>query len=105
MSVVIDNHKFHVVDEEDLNFKKISPMAEEHMGILREDKGTKVMRDKFSLKHVCEEDVPLNKNIGKQSGDLKEKPSEAVEQGMHDHVPDMIDGAKYEQVPNHVVNK
>nr|GEY65008.1 hypothetical protein [Tanacetum cinerariifolium] len=128
--VVIDNHKFHVVDEEDLNFKKISPMAEEHMGMLREDitissppsrvsdvlwrdyvrvvartddedsdsklliptlcsdesknengqrdKGIKVMKDKFRLEQVCEEDVPLNNNIGKQSGDLKEMPSEAV---------------------------
>ncbi|GJT57136.1 hypothetical protein Tco_0992190 [Tanacetum coccineum] len=32
-------------------------------------------------------------------------PSEAVEQGMHDHVPDEIDGVKYEHVPNHVVDK
>ncbi|GKC42053.1 hypothetical protein Tco_1059775 [Tanacetum coccineum] len=37
---------------------------------------------------------------------MKDKmPSEAVEQEMDDHVPDEIDGAKYEQVPNHVVNK
>nr|GEZ51524.1 hypothetical protein [Tanacetum cinerariifolium] len=34
-----------------------------------------------------------------------EMPSEAVEQEMVDHVPDEIDGAKCEQVPNHVVNK
>nr|GEW90249.1 hypothetical protein [Tanacetum cinerariifolium] len=32
-------------------------------------------------------------------------PSEAVEQGMDDHVPNEINGAKGEQVPNHVVNK
>ncbi|GKB39088.1 hypothetical protein Tco_0884030 [Tanacetum coccineum] len=32
-------------------------------------------------------------------------PSEAVEQGMDDHVPDEIDSAKCEQLPNHVVNK
>ncbi|GJW29613.1 hypothetical protein Tco_0046488 [Tanacetum coccineum] len=32
-------------------------------------------------------------------------PSEAVEQGMDDHVPEEIDGAKGEQVPNHVVKK
>ncbi|GJS39798.1 hypothetical protein Tco_0564841 [Tanacetum coccineum] len=32
-------------------------------------------------------------------------PSEAVEQGMDDHVPDEIDGARYEQLPNHVVKK
>ncbi|GKC35909.1 hypothetical protein Tco_1048293 [Tanacetum coccineum] len=43
------------------------------------DKGIKVMKDKM--------------------------PSEAVEQGMDDHVPDEIDGAKGEQVPNHVVKK
>ncbi|GJS30918.1 retrovirus-related pol polyprotein from transposon TNT 1-94 [Tanacetum coccineum] len=42
---------------------------------------------------------------GKQSGDLVEMPSEAVEHGMDDHVPDEIDGAKYEQLPNHVVKK
>ncbi|GJT82109.1 retrovirus-related pol polyprotein from transposon TNT 1-94 [Tanacetum coccineum] len=32
-------------------------------------------------------------------------PSEAVEQGMDDHLSDEIDGAKGEQVPNHVVRK
>ncbi|GJZ74428.1 hypothetical protein Tco_0638574 [Tanacetum coccineum] len=32
-------------------------------------------------------------------------PSEAVEQGMDDHVPDEIDGVKCEQLPNYVVNK
>ncbi|GJZ80829.1 hypothetical protein Tco_0645823 [Tanacetum coccineum] len=63
------------------------------------------MKDKVSQEHVCEEDVLLNNNIGKQSGDLVEMPSEAVEQGMDDHVPDEIDGAKCEQLPNHVVNK
>ncbi|GKC79074.1 hypothetical protein Tco_1129848 [Tanacetum coccineum] len=41
----------------------------------------------------------------KQSGDLVEMPSEAVEEGMDDHVPDEIDGAKGEQVPNHVGKK
>ncbi|GJV92119.1 hypothetical protein Tco_1539932 [Tanacetum coccineum] len=66
----------------------------------RKEKGTKVMKDKVSQEHVCEE---LNKNIGKQSGDLVEMPSEAVEQGMDDH--DEIDGAKSEEVPNHVVKK
>ncbi|GJZ51394.1 hypothetical protein Tco_0605909 [Tanacetum coccineum] len=30
--------------------------------------------------------------------------SEAVEQGMDDHVPDKINGAKCDQVPNHVPN-
>nr|GEV87143.1 hypothetical protein [Tanacetum cinerariifolium] len=42
---------------------------------------------------------------GKQSGDLVEMPNEAVEQEMNDHVPNKIDGAKGEQVPNHVVKK
>ncbi|GJZ92645.1 hypothetical protein Tco_0664710 [Tanacetum coccineum] len=63
------------------------------------------MKDKVIQEHMCEEEVPLHNNIGKQSGDLVEMPSEAVEQGMDDHVPDEIDGAKCEQVPNHVVNK
>nr|GEV31753.1 hypothetical protein [Tanacetum cinerariifolium] len=42
---------------------------------------------------------------GKQTGDLVEMPSEAVEHGMHDHVLDEIDGAMGEHVPNHVVKK
>ncbi|GKD39934.1 hypothetical protein Tco_1260141 [Tanacetum coccineum] len=60
---------------------------------------------KGKKEHVCEEEVPLNNNIGKQSGDLVEMPSEAVEQGMYVYEPDEIGGAKCEQVPNHVVNK
>nr|GEU86688.1 hypothetical protein [Tanacetum cinerariifolium] len=63
------------------------------------------MKDKVSYKHVCEEEVHLNNNIGKQSGHLVEMPSKAMEQGMDDDVHDEIDGAKCEQVPNHVVNK
>nr|GEX42724.1 hypothetical protein [Tanacetum cinerariifolium] len=59
-----------------------------------EEKGTEIMKDKVSQEHVCEEEVILNNNIGKQSGDLVEMPSEAVEQGMYDHMPDKIDGAK-----------
>nr|GEV00617.1 hypothetical protein [Tanacetum cinerariifolium] len=54
--------------------------------------------------HVCEEEMPLD-NIGKQSGDLVEMPSEAVKQGMDDHVSNEIDGAKGEQVLNHVGKK
>ncbi|GKD53954.1 hypothetical protein Tco_1287341 [Tanacetum coccineum] len=69
------------------------------------DKGTDVMKDTVSLKNVYEEDVPLNNNIGKQSGDFLDIPSEAVEQMMDANVPDEIDGAKGEQVPNHVVKK
>ncbi|GJS15669.1 hypothetical protein Tco_0410141 [Tanacetum coccineum] len=65
------------------------------------DRGTEVMKDKVSQEHVCEEEVPLNNNIGKQSGNHVEMPSEVVEQGMDDHVPDEIDGAKCEQVANH----
>ncbi|GKE79710.1 hypothetical protein Tco_1549710 [Tanacetum coccineum] len=70
-----------------------------------DNKGTEVMKDKVSQEHTCEEEVSLNKNIGKQSGDLVEMPSEAVEHGMDDHVPDEIDGAKGKKVPNHVVKK
>ncbi|GKA66212.1 hypothetical protein Tco_0766020, partial [Tanacetum coccineum] len=71
----------------------------------KKDKGTDVMKDKVSQEYVCEEEVPLNNNIGKQSGDFLEIPNEAVEQGMDDNVPDKIDGVKGEQVPNHVVKK
>nr|GEU53326.1 ribonuclease H-like domain-containing protein [Tanacetum cinerariifolium] len=67
-------------------------------------KGIEVMKDKVIQEHVYEEEVLLNNNIGKQSGDLVEMPSEAMEQGMDDHVPDKIDGAKCDQVPNHVPN-
>ncbi|GJU70377.1 putative ribonuclease H-like domain-containing protein [Tanacetum coccineum] len=35
MSAVIDNRKFTMVDEEDLILKKISPMAEENLEMLR----------------------------------------------------------------------
>ncbi|GJV15841.1 hypothetical protein Tco_1361164, partial [Tanacetum coccineum] len=69
------------------------------------EKDTKVVKYKVSQEHVCEEEVPLNNNIGKQSGDLVEIPSEAVEKGMEDHVLDEIDAAKGEQVPNHVGKK
>ncbi|GJX63499.1 hypothetical protein Tco_0296399 [Tanacetum coccineum] len=57
------------------------------------------------MEHVCEEEATLKNNIGKQSGDFVEMPSEAVEHGMDDLVPDEIDGAKCEHVLNHVVNK
>ncbi|GKB77281.1 hypothetical protein Tco_0944176 [Tanacetum coccineum] len=63
------------------------------------------MKDNVNQEHVCEEEVPLNNNIGKQSSNLVEMPREAVEQRMDDYVPDEIDGAKCEQLPNHVVNK
>ncbi|GKC13417.1 hypothetical protein Tco_1010199, partial [Tanacetum coccineum] len=70
----------------------------------QKDKGTEVMKDKVSQEHVCKEKVLLNSNIGKQSGDLVEMPSEAVEHGMYDHVSNEIDDAKCERVPKHVVN-
>ncbi|GKB38713.1 hypothetical protein Tco_0883655 [Tanacetum coccineum] len=69
------------------------------------DKGTELMKDNVSQEHVCEEEVLFNNNIGKQSGDLVDMSSEAVEQGMDDHVPDEMDGAKCEQLPNLVVKK
>ncbi|GKA36277.1 hypothetical protein Tco_0722768 [Tanacetum coccineum] len=62
-------------------------------------------KDKVSQEHICAEEVPLKNNIGKQSGNLVEMPSEAVEQGMDDHVPDKIDDVMGEQVLNHVVKK
>nr|GEX79373.1 hypothetical protein [Tanacetum cinerariifolium] len=63
------------------------------------------MKDTVSQKNVCEEEVPLNNNIGKQIGDFVDMPSEAVKKRMDANVPDEIDGAKGEQVPNHVVKK
>ncbi|GJX55402.1 hypothetical protein Tco_0285299 [Tanacetum coccineum] len=41
----------------------------------------------------------------KPIGDFLDMPSEAVEQRMDANVSDEIDGAKGEQVPNHVVKK
>nr|GEW55452.1 hypothetical protein [Tanacetum cinerariifolium] len=69
------------------------------------DKGTDVMKDTVSQKNVCEEEVPLNNNIGKQIGDFIDMYSEAVKKRMNANVPGEIDGAKGEQVPNHVVKK
>ncbi|GKD37388.1 hypothetical protein Tco_1257595 [Tanacetum coccineum] len=39
------------------------------------------------------------------SDESKNEKGQKVEQGMDDHVPNEIDGAKCEQLPNHVVNK
>ncbi|GKA87479.1 hypothetical protein Tco_0809243 [Tanacetum coccineum] len=69
------------------------------------DKGTEVMKENVSQEHVCEEEVLLNNNIGKQSGDLVEIPSEVAEHRMDDHVPYEIDAAKCEQLQDHVINK
>nr|GEZ47917.1 hypothetical protein [Tanacetum cinerariifolium] len=70
-----------------------------------DDNGTDVMKDKVSQEHVCEDEVPLNPNIGKQISDFVDMPSETVEQGMDANVPDEIDDPKGEQAPNHVVKK
>ncbi|GJR89341.1 hypothetical protein Tco_0213352 [Tanacetum coccineum] len=56
-------------------------------------KGNKVMKNNLSQEYVCEEEVPLNNNIGKVSHVI-EMPSEAVDQGMDDHMPDEIDGVE-----------
>ncbi|GJV99087.1 hypothetical protein Tco_1554339 [Tanacetum coccineum] len=50
------------------------------------DKGTDAMKDKVNQNNVY-------------------IPSEVVKQGMDATMPDEIDGAKGEQVPNHVVDK
>nr|GEX32364.1 hypothetical protein [Tanacetum cinerariifolium] len=119
---VYDSGKFLMVDEEDLIFKKISPMVEEIMVMLHEGLEKKVsdivwytdeIRDQ--VEKITDGDGGYLKDYvrvvvgtddeGKQSGDLVEMSSEAVEQGMGDHVPDEIDGAKNEQLPNHVVKK
>nr|GEX80189.1 hypothetical protein [Tanacetum cinerariifolium] len=60
------------------------------------DKETDVIKDTVSQKNICEEDVPLNNNTGKQIGDFVDMPSEAVEKRMDANVPDEIDGAKGE---------
>ncbi|GJT39900.1 retrovirus-related pol polyprotein from transposon TNT 1-94 [Tanacetum coccineum] len=53
------------------------------------------MKDKLCQEHMCEEEVPLDHNIRKLCHhDLLEMPSEAVKQGMDDHMFDEIDGVK-----------
>ncbi|GJW87048.1 shikimate O-hydroxycinnamoyltransferase [Tanacetum coccineum] len=86
-------------------YDHVNPITRQTINQAAGDKGTESLKDKVSQEHVCEEEVPLNKNIRKQSGDLVEMPSEVVEQGMDDYVPNEIDGAKCEQLPNHVVKK
>ncbi|GJX21349.1 hypothetical protein Tco_0224026 [Tanacetum coccineum] len=71
----------------------------------QKDKETDVMKDKVSQENVCKDEMPLNNYLGKQIGDFVDMPSEAVEQGMDANVPDEFDGAKGEQVLNHVVKK
>ena len=43
------------------------------------DKGTDVMKHKIRQENVCQEEVPLNNNIEKQSGYFVEMHSEAIE--------------------------
>nr|GEW99032.1 hypothetical protein [Tanacetum cinerariifolium] len=69
------------------------------------EKGAEVIKEMVSQEHVCEKEVPLSNNIWKQSSDRVQMSSEALEQRMDDHVSDEIDGAKGEQVPNHVGKK
>ncbi|GKC94662.1 hypothetical protein Tco_1160104 [Tanacetum coccineum] len=101
-----DNGKFPMVGEEDLTFKKLAPMAEESI-MLSEGLGGGYLRDyvRVVVRMDDGEEVPLNNNIGKDNGDFVDMSSEAVEQGMDDHVPDEMDGAKCEQLPNLVVKK
>nr|GEX73536.1 putative transposase, mutator type, MULE transposase domain protein [Tanacetum cinerariifolium] len=119
-----DNGKFLMVDEEEVTSNKLASMVEEMImlikglggGDLRDyvsviggtddsDKGTDVMKDTVSQKNLCEEKVPLNNNIGKQIDDFVDMPGEVVEKRMDTNVPDEIDGAKGEQIPNHAVKK
>nr|GEW88638.1 hypothetical protein [Tanacetum cinerariifolium] len=70
----------------------------------QKDKGTEVMKYKVSQEHICEEDVPLNNNIGKQSGELVACQVKQLNKG-YIIMYDEINGAKGEQVSNHVVKK
>nr|GEV54152.1 hypothetical protein [Tanacetum cinerariifolium] len=54
---------------------------------------------------LCLALMPFILTKGTGGNKRQEMPSEAVKQGMDDHVPDEIDGTKGEQVPNHVVKK
>ncbi|GKD87924.1 hypothetical protein Tco_1359078 [Tanacetum coccineum] len=60
----------------------------------KNEKKAKRWREEFEWKRSLR--GALNNNIGKQSGDLIEMPSEVVEHEMYDHVLDEIDSAKYE---------
>ncbi|GKB86676.1 hypothetical protein Tco_0961242 [Tanacetum coccineum] len=82
-----------------------TPKSNESKNEKREKGGEKNSNRKDPSRNTCEEEVPLNNNIGKQSGDFVEMPSEVVEHGMDDHVPNKIDGAKGEHVPNYIVKK
>nr|GFD05350.1 hypothetical protein [Tanacetum cinerariifolium] len=63
------------------------------------------MNDEVSQENVCEEEVPLNNNIGKQIGHFVYMHSEAVEQGMYANVLDEIDGAKVNRFQTMLLRK
>ncbi|GJR90188.1 hypothetical protein Tco_0214199 [Tanacetum coccineum] len=76
----------------------------------KNEKRAKRWREEFEWKRsLFEIDLTFNIkafDLDKSIEVMKDKmPSEAVEQGMDDHVPDEIDGVKCEQLPNYVVNK
>ncbi|GJT59901.1 hypothetical protein Tco_1003434 [Tanacetum coccineum] len=62
-----------------------------------------------SLSEVClsdsDNELLIPTSWSDESKNEKRAKSEAVEQRMNANVPDEIDGAKGEQVPNHVVKK
>nr|GEW18939.1 hypothetical protein [Tanacetum cinerariifolium] len=97
---------YSIVNVDKLNLFELS-MLDEEPGeylpsvdeLINEQEKTRLARK------TCVKKVPLNNNIGKQIGDYVDMPSEAVEKKMDANVPDEIDGAKGEQVPNHVVKK
>ncbi|GKB91806.1 hypothetical protein Tco_0964078 [Tanacetum coccineum] len=106
---ISDSGKFPMVDEEDLISKKISPMAEEIMGLggggyLRDYVRVVGMDDKGSdsellIPTLWSDESKNEKKAKRQRHRVNER------QGIDDHVPDEIDGAKCEQLPNHVVKK
>ncbi|GJX05837.1 hypothetical protein Tco_0193769 [Tanacetum coccineum] len=76
----------------------------------KDEKRAKRWREEFKWKRsLLEIDLTFGINafdLDKGTKSMKDKmPCEAVKQGIDDHVPDEIDGAKYEQLPNHVVKK
>ncbi|GJT21716.1 hypothetical protein Tco_0891653 [Tanacetum coccineum] len=94
------------VSDSDSELLILTPWSDES----KNKKKTKRWREEFEWKRsLFEIDHTFGINafdLDKGTEVMKDKmPSEAVEQEMDDHVPDEIDSAKCEQVPNHVVNK
>ncbi|GJW42575.1 hypothetical protein Tco_0071374 [Tanacetum coccineum] len=76
----------------------------------KNEKRAKRWKEEFEWKRsLFEIDFTFGINafaLDKGIGVMKYKmPSEAMKQGMDDHVPNKIDGAKGEHVPNHVGKK